>query len=371
MVNLDLLVDVDCNDTDTLKPYAQHLCSLFVESWSKVDANELELKRMPGGQENYTFLCSVNKEKNSDFEGPFKLIMKIHGANKRIKKHMIFKDNLVTSVMSALKMGPHVHGVFDLGRVEHFIPCLPLTQEEMKVPNHGVGLARKIAAFHFLNFPFAKQPEAYYNQLNADLEAIYNQKFETPDEYHEKYINFNIKHEFNELLKFAKSLKSPVVFCHNDIFFGNILKLKDNDLMLIDYEDSSYNYRGYDIGAYFSSFMFNSVNNDSYPYFSYYQDAFPNQDDQVTFVNAYIDEYKKRVNKESKESEELLENLNTDQLLLEGRTFACLFHLGSGIWGKTYASITKDDYGFKDWAIKRCEAYFHLKNMFFKDGFKK
>lgn len=45
----------------------------------------------------------------------------------------------------------------------------------------------------------------------------------------------------------VKSLNSPVVFCHNDICFGNILKLNDDELVLIDYEEGSYNYRYFSI----------------------------------------------------------------------------------------------------------------------------
>jgi thiamine kinase-like enzyme len=45
---------------------------------------------------------------------------------------------------------------------------------------------------------------------------------------------------FSGLLKLVDS---PVVFCHNDLQPGNILRLVDDKLVVIDYEYGSYNYR--------------------------------------------------------------------------------------------------------------------------------
>ena len=45
------------------------------------------------------------------------------------------------------------------------------------------------------------------------------------------------------LSELLKSVNSPVVFCHNDLQPGNILKIKENNLVVIDYEYGSYNYR--------------------------------------------------------------------------------------------------------------------------------
>ena len=60
-----------------------------------------------------------------------------------------------------------------------------------------------------------------------------------------KQVKFHSKLVIISILLFRvvlESLNSLVVFCHNDVNIGNILKLK-NKLMLIDYEYSSYNFR--------------------------------------------------------------------------------------------------------------------------------
>ena len=55
-------------------------------------------------------------------------------------------------------------------------------------------------------------------------------------------------------------VEAPVVFSHNDINTGNILVKEESDcsdpVVLIDYEFSSYNYRGFDLANHFNEWMY-------------------------------------------------------------------------------------------------------------------
>ena len=80
------------------------------------------------------------------------------------------------------------------------------------------------------------------------------------------------------------TVDSPVVFCHNDLQEGNILlretqdiepsakdsgkilNKKKNNLVIIDYEYCSYNYRGFDFANHFCEWIFDYTNQ-SPPYF--------------------------------------------------------------------------------------------------------
>ena len=48
--------------------------------------------------------------------------LRIHGDNKRSDIEILARDNLVTAFISDLKQGPHLYGVFDLGRIEQYFP---------------------------------------------------------------------------------------------------------------------------------------------------------------------------------------------------------------------------------------------------------
>lgn len=85
--------------------------------------------------------------------------------------------------------------------------------------------------------------------------------------------------------KHLTKLRSPVVFCHNDLQEGNIL-MKENEtsgcrsLCLIDYEYCAYNYRGFDIANHFVEWTYDYTN-PTCPYFSVNRDLFPSIDQQV------------------------------------------------------------------------------------------
>ena len=65
-----------------------------------------------------------------------------------------------------------------------------------------------------------------------------------------------------------KQKKYPVVFCHNDMQEGNILIRQDSkpELVIIDFEYCSYNYRGFDVANHFSEWRYDYTLAD-YPFF--------------------------------------------------------------------------------------------------------
>lgn len=53
-------------------------------------------------------------------------------------------------------------------------------------------------------------------------------------------------------------MKSPSVFCHNDLLLGNVIYTEAlNKVTFIDYEYAEYNYQGFDIGNHFTEFAGN------------------------------------------------------------------------------------------------------------------
>lgn len=82
-------------------------------------------------------------------------------------------------------------------------------------------------------------------------------------------------------------LKSPVVFCHNDLQEGNILLREDCEepsLVLIDFEYCSYNYRGFDLANHFIEWMYDYTAKES-PNFSVHKDQYPSSQQMVSPSN--------------------------------------------------------------------------------------
>jgi len=92
--------------------------------------------------------------------------------------------------------------------------------------------------------------------------------------------------------------KYPVTFCHNDLQEGNIL-LRQNmgkfELVLIDFEYCSYNYRGFDIANHFMEWKYDYTASE-YPFFHEHPNANPTKEQKVSLKKI------KRFNKDSSNS---------------------------------------------------------------------
>lgn len=78
--------------------------------------------------------------------------------------------------------------------------------------------------------------------------------------------------------------KHPVTFCHNDMQEGNILlrqNMRKPELVLIDFEYCSYNYRGFDIANHFVEWQYDYTASE-YPFFHERPTAGPTKEQKVS-----------------------------------------------------------------------------------------
>lgn len=90
--------------------------------------------------------------------------------------------------------------------------------------------------------------------------------------------------------------KQPVIFCHNDMQEGNIL-LRENmrkpELVVIDFEYCSYNYRGFDIANHFAEWQYDYTAPD-YPFYHERLTAGPTKEQKVSLKKRKIWKVKSR-----------------------------------------------------------------------------
>lgn len=81
----------------------------------------------------------------------------------------------------------------------------------------------------------------------------------------------------------VKQQKYPVVFSHNDMQEGNILIRQNSaktELVVIDFEYCSYNYRGFDVANHFCEWQYDYTNK-NYPFFSERSNCGPTKEQKV------------------------------------------------------------------------------------------
>ena len=126
--------------------------------------------------------------------------------------------------------------------------------------------------------------------------------------------------EIEWLLKVIKHINPPIVLSHNDFNKKNILvketeSSEDFEIFLIDFDWSTYNYRGIDLGQYFSNWGHIE------PEFG--TGEFPTDEQMIPFIDAYIEEMCQILG----DSYAKQEINSRQQLIKEGKVFALMAYI--------------------------------------------
>ncbi|CAF0715411.1 unnamed protein product [Brachionus calyciflorus] len=375
----------DRNNPEEVKNFAFAVCREYLSgAWKKIDYNDFKVERISGGLSNYLYRCELNKDKFKQVNNePNAILLRLYGENHHKHSSILLKDIIVSAIMSDHNLGPKLYGVFPNGRLEEFINTTTMAQDDMYVPELSRSIAKVMARFHTLEMPFIKEPQWLFDSTYKYIKQANEVSFSNEKDIKRftKLLSFNLEHEFKKLKKILKALNSPVVFCHNDINVGNILKLPEK-LMVIDYEYGSYNYRGFDLGNHFCEWMFNN-NYENHPYFQYHYEYYPNREQQINFITSYIEEYKKakvskngtnnaediEIDENDKENKKDSNKLDIEQLISEANHFALMSHIFWIFWSICQASVCKIQFEYLEYALARCDAYFKQKKILFPNGY--
>uniref|UniRef100_A0A8C2B095 ethanolamine kinase n=1 Tax=Cyprinus carpio TaxID=7962 RepID=A0A8C2B095_CYPCA len=175
-----------------------------------------------------------------------------------------------------------------------------------------------------------------------------------------KLKKYDLPAELENLRSLLAATPSPVVFCHNDVQEGNILMLDGREnssdkLMLIDFEYSSYNYRGFDFGNHFCEWIYDYTYN-QWPFYKAKVENYPNRQQQLRFIRHYLSEKGGIAPADQARIEE--------DMIIEANRFALASHFLWGLWSIIQAKISKIEFGYMDYAQHRFDTYFKQKKLF-------
>ncbi|XP_063164932.1 choline/ethanolamine kinase isoform X2 [Candoia aspera] len=239
-----------------------------------------------------------------------------------------------------------------------------LVTEDLPDPSISAEIAVKMARFHGMEMPFNKEPKWMFGTMERYLKQISELTFS--QEAQRNKLNqlkaYNLEAEMHSLRTLLEATLSPVVFCHNDVQEGNILLLAGREacstdrLMLIDFEYSSYNYRGFDIANHFCEWVYSYAHN-QWPFYKASLENYPSREQQLHFIRCYLEEAGGKAAAPSPEDRERLEA----EMLLEISRFTLASHFFWGLWSILQAKISTIEFGYLEYAQCRFEAYFQQK----------
>ncbi|XP_042631190.1 choline kinase alpha isoform X1 [Cyprinus carpio] len=357
-------------------------CKEFLHgAWKSIDEDDFQISIIRGGLSNKLFLCALPEKQPSIGDEPRNVLLRLYGqilqmsCNKGDSRQSNTENDfqgadamVLESVMFAIlaerELGPKLYGIFPQGRLEQFVPSRKLSTDELSVPGIFAEIAEKIARFHGMRMPFNKEPKWLFGTMEKYMDQVLQLTFTR--EHHlrnfSRLLSYNLPQEMDSLKCLLESTPSPVVFCHNDLQEGNILLLSGREntdrqrLMLIDFEYSSYSYRGFDIGNFFCEWTYDYTY-DKFPFFITNTKNYPTKSQQMHFFQCYLLESHAGFENLSEEDQLKLK----EDMLVEVNRFALASHFFWGLWSIIQAKISTIEFGYMEYAMARFDAYFELK----------
>lgn len=116
-----------------------------------------------------------------------------------------------------------------------------------------------------------------------------------------------MRDEFISLYSELDKLKSPILFCHNDLLLGNVIYTEEsNKVTFIDYEYAEPNHQAFDIGNHFTEFPGIGFNFETTIDYTKY----PSREFQLEWLKVYLQEFRGSSNISDDEIEILYKQVN-------------------------------------------------------------
>nr|XP_061813091.1 choline kinase alpha-like [Nerophis lumbriciformis] len=359
-------------------------CKEFLNgSWKTLAEDDFDITIIRGGLSNKLFLCSLPDSVDTVGDEPRSILLRLYGAilqmscnkgeSQQSDKENHFQgaeamvlESVMFAILAERELGPKLYGIFPQGRLEQYVSSRKLETCELSDTSISAEVAEKMAKFHGMRMPFNKEPKWLFGTMDKYLSQVMRLNFTRESHLwrFNRLLNYNLLQEMDWLKSLLESTHSPVVFCHNDCQEGNILLLKDRHqsdkqkLMLIDFEYSSYNYRGFDIGNHFCEWMYD-YNCDEFPFFKVNAKAYPSKAQQLHFIENYLRASDQGFDKLSQEDQTKMK----EELYIEVNRFSLASHFFWGLWSIIQARLSTIKFGYLEYAMDRFEAYFQQKKI--------
>jgi len=301
------------------------------------------------------------------------------GVVDRLKEHKVFIE------LARRNCGPHCYGGNNKYRLEEYFPARTIKNLEYNQVNIRRKLARVLATLHKIDIPNIEKIPLFEKSFSdpkfyQTFEEKCNQNIFSEDE--RKWIEQIRLLSHPEEKQFIRDIlpTDDIVFSHNDLLQGNILIREDNqDIILIDYEYSAYNFRAYDIGNMFKESTW-EYGHPEPPTFKVVDSHFPNDEDLRDFIRYYLafssmtDEEQRelgdRLLENEEEMKEYLEKFDEDELnervaklLKETKIAVMLSYYYWAIWGIKMSKNPDSDFDYFAFAKTHFEYYQKMKKV--------
>nr|XP_020469891.1 choline/ethanolamine kinase-like isoform X2 [Monopterus albus] len=255
-------------------------------SWKTIQEDDFQISIVSGGLSNLLYLCSLPEHVQCVGEEPRQVLLRVYGAILQGVDSLVL-ESVMFAILAERTLGPKLYGIFPEGRLEQYLPNSRMHTDQLSDPAISAEIATKLAHYHNMLMPFNKEPKWLFGTIDKYMNQVMKLSFvrEAHLKKYKRLMKLDLPAELESLRALLAATPSPVVFCHNDVQEGNILMLDDRDqtsrqrLMLIDFEYSSYNYRGFDLGNHFCEWMYDYTYK-QWPFYKATLENYPTREQQ-------------------------------------------------------------------------------------------
>lgn len=190
------------------------------------------------------------------------------------------------------KIAAECHYYDEVCRIEAFYQGRTLQAEELFEPENLKKIVDELYRFHQLmptSLPDKIFFELLHNQWGQIAKHVLEEKIDVfpPNEQRmcEELREIYSPETFEKVKRCLPN--GELTFCHNDTYHGNIMKLDNGDIKLVDFEFSCLNHKTYDFSNLFAETVMRHKQPD-YPFFKIVEPEF-GDDELGTLINYYLD----------------------------------------------------------------------------------
>ncbi len=218
------------------------------------------------------------------------LYRRLEGKENAILDYETEKEVFLT--LGAHNIAAHCHYYDEICRIEAFYQGRTLQAEELFDPENLRKIGNELYRFHQLR-PSQLPSQPFFELLHDKWGRIAKHVLEKqidlfpPNEQ-------QMCHELREIytpetvMKVKRCLPDgELTFCHNDTYHGNIMKLNNGEIKLLDFEFSCLNHKAYDFSNLFAETVMRHQQPD-YPYFLIADPEFGDHEIGL-LINFYLD----------------------------------------------------------------------------------
>lgn len=302
---------------------------------------------------NQVYIVSTTETKKE----PRKLVVRMYGGNHvsetrhTMKPLSVTEELVLVTELARRGLSPKVYGFWEEGRIEEFIESRQMTEEESRDPFYETDFAKNLGRFHAVdNVPLPKPSYDFGEVLMGHCRAgkdhlkILLQKSECSSIH--DLLSHDWEKEIEELAPLCNINRHRMVLMHCDTHLQNIgilndanehsdtIKMLDDNnknsrlkTFIYDYEFSSYNMRGKDIGTFLASktglIGTNDMKIQKEPC------VFPEKKDYELFIREYQKECRVHFSDWDEEGKDSLDHIVMESIV--GLMVASLWYMFAGI----------------------------------------